>query len=96
MESFRWLPGLNHGIDFGFALVSNLQDTVALQPSTFGQPVHDVLIRELNKKYANRVLHDVGLCVTVFDLTKCSEGKVRYGDGCLWHKGRTHTWPPYS
>jgi len=57
-----------------------------LQPSTFGQPVHDVLIRELNKKYANRVLHDVGLCVTVFDLTKCSEGKVRYGDGCLWHK----------
>ena len=67
-----------------------LQDTVALQPSTFGQPVPDVLIRELNKKYANRVLHDVGLCVTVFDLTKCSEGKVRYGDGCLWYKGKPH------
>jgi DNA-directed RNA polymerase III subunit RPC8 len=50
-----------------------------------------VLVRELNKKYANRVLHDVGLCVTVFDLAKCSEGKVRYGDGCLWYKGKLQT-----
>lgn len=88
VDSPRWLPGLNRDIDLGFAPVLHLQDTVALLPSTFGQPVHDVLIRELNKKYANRVLHDVGLCVTVFDLTKCSEGKVRYGDGCLWYKGR--------
>jgi len=66
---------------------SPFQDTVALQPHTFGLDPADVLARELNKKYANRVLQDIGLVITVFDLIKCSEGKVRYGDGCLWYKG---------
>jgi hypothetical protein len=27
------------------------------------------------------------LCVAVFDLAEVGEGKVRYGDGCLWYKG---------
>ncbi|KAF7356963.1 hypothetical protein MVEN_01032300 [Mycena venus] len=44
------------------------------------------IIAELNKKYANRVLHDVGLCICVFDITEAGEGKVRYGDGFLWYK----------
>jgi len=44
------------------------------------------LINEINKKYANKVLHDVGLCVAVFDLVEVGEGKVRYGDGFLWYK----------
>lgn len=49
------------------------------------------MIAALNKKYANRVLHDVGLCICVFDLAEAGEGKVRYGDGCLWHKGDSPT-----
>ena len=64
-----------------------LQDTVALRPSTFSLPAEQAIINELNKKYANRVLHDVGLCICVFDIAQAGEGKVRYGDGCLWHKG---------
>ena len=44
------------------------------------------LINEINTIYANKVLHDVGLCVAVFDLVEVGEGKVRYGDGCLWYK----------
>ena len=63
------------------------QDTMAIHPSNFGAPVDDALIAEINKKYANRVLHDVGLCICVFDLSQAGEGKVRYGDGCLWYKG---------
>jgi len=65
-----------------------MQDTVAIHPQNFGAPVDEALIAELNKKYANRVLHDVGLCICVFDLTEAGEGKVRYGDGLLWYKGR--------
>lgn len=49
--------------------------------------MEDALIAEINKKYANRVLHDVGLCIAVFDLSQASEGKVRYGDGCFWYTG---------
>ncbi|KAF9554439.1 hypothetical protein CPC08DRAFT_174932 [Agrocybe pediades] len=66
--------------------ISVLKDTVAIHPQNFGAPVEDALIAEINKKYANRVLHDVGLCICVFDLTEAGEGKVRYGDGFLWYK----------
>ncbi|PPQ95562.1 hypothetical protein CVT26_008590 [Gymnopilus dilepis] len=59
---------------------------MAIHPSNFGAPVEDALIAEINKKYANRVLHDVGLCICVFDITQAGEGKVRYGDGFLWYK----------
>ncbi|KAJ7282019.1 RNA polymerase III subunit Rpc25-domain-containing protein [Mycena rebaudengoi] len=63
-----------------------LKDTVSVHPSDFGGPQEQALIAELNKKYANRILHDVGLCVCVFDITEAGEGKVRYGDGFLWYK----------
>ena len=64
-----------------------VQDTVSVHPSQFGLPPEQAITNELNKKYANRVLHDVGLCICVFDLAEVGEGKVRYGDGCLWYKG---------
>ncbi|KAF9442246.1 hypothetical protein P691DRAFT_739126 [Macrolepiota fuliginosa MF-IS2] len=66
--------------------LSIIKDTVAIQPSQFGQPADEAIIAELNKKYANRVLHDIGLCICIFDLSQVGEGKVRYGDGCLWYK----------
>ena len=56
-------------------------------PANFGLPPEQAITNELNKKYANKVLHDVGLCMSVFDLSEVGEGKVRYGDGCLWYKG---------
>ncbi|KAG7451904.1 uncharacterized protein BT62DRAFT_977680 [Guyanagaster necrorhizus] len=39
----------------------------------------------LNKKYANRVLHDVGLCAWVFSSTEAGKGKTWYGDGFRLH-----------
>ncbi|OCH89804.1 polymerase III polypeptide H [Obba rivulosa] len=66
--------------------LSIIKDTVAVHPSNFGLPPEHAVTNELNKKYANRVLHDVGLCVCVFDLSEVGEGKVRYGDGFLWYK----------
>jgi len=59
---------------------------MGIHPSNFGVPPDEALISEINKKYANRVLHDVGLCICVFDLSEAGEGKVRYGDGFLWYK----------
>jgi len=69
------------------------QDTIAILPANFGIAPEQALIAEINKKYANRVLHDVGLCICVFDLVEAGEGRVRYGDGCLWYKGAM---PPFS
>ncbi|KAH8116342.1 RNA polymerase III subunit Rpc25-domain-containing protein [Phellopilus nigrolimitatus] len=67
-------------------VLSTIKDTVAIQPASFGLPSEQAITIELNKKYANRVLHDVGLCICVFDIAQAGEGKVRYGDGCFWHK----------
>jgi len=58
-----------------------------LQPALFAVPAEDALVQEINKKYADRVIPDVGLGICVFDLLEAGEGKVRYGDGCFWHKG---------
>ncbi|KIL62118.1 hypothetical protein M378DRAFT_129227, partial [Amanita muscaria Koide BX008] len=66
--------------------LSIIKDTIPIHPSNFGVPAEQALIAEINKKYANRVLLDVGLCVCVFDLAEVGEGKVRYGDGFLWYK----------
>lgn len=48
---------------------------------------------QINVKYANKVcvqfsyqiLQDVGLCICVHDLLDISEGRVRWGDGCLYY-----------
>ncbi|OAX36313.1 hypothetical protein K503DRAFT_858074 [Rhizopogon vinicolor AM-OR11-026] len=69
-------------------VLSIIKDTIAILPTNFGVPPEQALIAEINKKYANRVLHDIGLCICVFDLVEAGEGKVRYGDGCLWYKVR--------
>jgi DNA-directed RNA polymerase III subunit RPC8 len=69
-------------------LADTEQDTIAIHPSNFGVPPEQALTAELNKKYANRVLFDVGLCICVFDIAEAGEGKVRYGDGFLWYNGR--------
>ncbi|KAG6329945.1 hypothetical protein ID866_9144 [Astraeus odoratus] len=67
-------------------VLSIIKDTIPVLPVNFGISVEQALTNEINKKYANRVLHDVGLCICVFDLAEAGEGRVRYGDGCLWYK----------
>ncbi|CAL1702362.1 unnamed protein product [Somion occarium] len=67
-------------------VLSIIKDTVAVHPQHFALPPEQAITNELNKKYANRVLHDVGLCICVFDISEAGEGKIRYGDGFLWYK----------
>ncbi|TFK48464.1 hypothetical protein OE88DRAFT_1684513 [Heliocybe sulcata] len=66
--------------------LSIVKDTLPILPAAFALPPEQALIAAINKKYANRVLHEVGLCIAVFDLVEAGEGRVRYGDGCLWYK----------
>lgn len=67
--------------------LSTHKDTISLPPSHFGLPPLVALEAEANKKYANRVVLDVGLAICVFDFVKVGEGVVHYGDGCYWYKG---------
>jgi DNA-directed RNA polymerase III subunit RPC8 len=75
-------------------VVSTVLDTLFIPASSFNptatstQPPTSAqsLALALNTKYANRVIPDVGLCVCLFDIQEASEGKVKWGDGGLWHK----------
>lgn len=68
-----------------FTLVK-IADTIELDPSTFGLPHQQALHQEINKKYANRVLTDVGLCIALYDLQTASDGLLRPGDGSIYIK----------
>ncbi|KAL7005261.1 DNA-directed RNA polymerase III complex subunit Rpc25 [Cystobasidiomycetes sp. EMM_F5] len=67
-------------------IISRLKDTVQIQAHNFGKDREVALKDELNKKYANKVLPQVGLCVALFDIEESSEGIILYGDGCVYHK----------
>jgi DNA-directed RNA polymerase III subunit RPC8 len=40
----------------------------------------------INRKYANRVLPQVGLCISLYNILKASEGMILHQDGCFFHK----------
>lgn len=51
-----------------------LRDRVKIPPEHFGIPRVEAIIDALHRKYANKVLHKVGLCVRVLDLLEIKEG----------------------
>ncbi|KAJ1726781.1 DNA-directed RNA polymerase III complex subunit Rpc25 [Coemansia biformis] len=63
-----------------------LRDTLKVVPSEFTKPREQALRDEINRKYANRVLHDIGLCMLVHDLLDIDEGYVQHSEGWLWVK----------
>ncbi|CAH7675878.1 RNA polymerase III subunit Rpc25-domain-containing protein [Phakopsora pachyrhizi] len=66
-------------------VLSHLKDTIKVLPRDFGNDRAKTLIAEVNRKYSNKVLPEVGLCIALFDLLYASEGKILHGDGCLYH-----------
>lgn len=67
-------------------VLSTIKDKIPVHPQHFSIPAAEAITAEVNKKYANRVLDGVGVCICAFDLARVSEGKVRYGDGFLWYE----------
>ncbi|PWN91178.1 hypothetical protein FA10DRAFT_249354 [Acaromyces ingoldii] len=69
--------------------LSLIHDTIRIPPSSFSPNASESvkpIQRAINAKYANRILPDVGLCVSLFDLVSVDEGRVKWGDGCLYHR----------
>ncbi|KAL9940640.1 hypothetical protein V8E36_000128 [Tilletia maclaganii] len=65
--------------------LAEIEDTIRIEPANMGKDRVQALTDEINRKYANMVLQGVGLCIFLFDFVTASEGKVRWGDGCLYH-----------
>jgi DNA-directed RNA polymerase III subunit RPC8 len=57
-------------------VVSEIKDIVRVPPSHIHLPRHAALTDQINIKYANRILHNVGLVIRVFDLLSSTPGTV--------------------
>ncbi|KAI8322679.1 hypothetical protein GQ54DRAFT_142620 [Martensiomyces pterosporus] len=67
-------------------ILTLLRDTLKIVPAEFRKSRENALKDEINRKYANRVLHDVGLCMLAHDLLEIDEGYVQHSEGWIWVK----------
>lgn len=62
-------------------MLVEMVDTVRIPPWQFERKLNDSIAEELNKKLANKVVYNVGLCICLFDITKLEDAYVFPGDG---------------
>jgi len=62
-------------------VLAAMKDTVRVPPWMFDKKLQDAALDILNKKLANMVVPNVGLCVTLWDITKMEDSFVLPGDG---------------
>ncbi|KAI9295518.1 hypothetical protein K502DRAFT_324306 [Neoconidiobolus thromboides FSU 785] len=67
-------------------LLSRLKDTIQIEPVNLNIDFSLALINEINKKYCNRVIHNVGLCITLFDVIEQQDAYLYHSDGCSYVK----------
>ena len=63
-----------------------IHDTIKVLASQLNADVIASLTHNINAKYSNRILPNVGLCVAHFDFIDISEGHIRHGDGNTYYK----------
>ncbi|KAF4080732.1 hypothetical protein AMELA_G00174620 [Ameiurus melas] len=62
-------------------VVVEMIDTVRIPPWNFHRQLNDAIAEELNKKLANKVVYNVGLCICLYDITKLEDSYIFPGDG---------------
>lgn len=67
-------------------ILSEISDLVQVKPEYFDIDLKKALIREINNKYANKVIPNLGLGVTVWDLLDVQNGLLRPSDGSVYYK----------
>ncbi|CAG5122308.1 unnamed protein product [Candidula unifasciata] len=67
-----------------FVLVQ-MKDTVRIPPRLFNLDTMDAIREALNKKFANKVVYKVGLCIALWDIETVEDSYIFPGDGA------THT-----
>ncbi|TXT13056.1 hypothetical protein VHUM_01457 [Vanrija humicola] len=63
-----------------------VRDTVPVAPKTFGIDPAITIQDALNKKFANRLIPERGLALSVFDILTAEDGRVTWGNGQMFYK----------
>ncbi|KAK0168530.1 hypothetical protein PV327_002317 [Microctonus hyperodae] len=62
-------------------VLTEFKDVVRIPPWKFKRKLNDAITDELNRKLANKVYLNVGLCIALHDITKMEESYIFPGDG---------------
>ncbi|KAI3406394.2 rpc25 [Candida oxycetoniae] len=62
-------------------ILSEIQDLVRIPPHSFNIPIQHSITDELNKKLANKIVPNLGLMITTWDLLDIKDGLLKPGDG---------------
>ena len=54
-------------------ILSRIEDCIPVPPSMFAMPLKRAVVTQLNSKYCNRLIPQLGLCVRIWDLVTCSD-----------------------
>lgn len=71
-------------------VIAELKSTVKVHPSQFNKSLADVSKYELNKKLANKVLHNVGLCISFREIVSFNDSCILPADGSYSNFSNTH------
>lgn len=62
-------------------ILSEMKDVVHVKPWYFNHDLYNVIEDELNKKFANKVIYQLGLCIALFDIKEIGDSSILPGDG---------------
>ncbi|EGX49249.1 hypothetical protein AOL_s00078g282 [Orbilia oligospora ATCC 24927] len=62
-------------------ILTRLSDLVTIQPTSFTVTTRQALEDQINARYANKVIHKVGLVICLYDILKSSDGLIGSGTG---------------
>lgn len=62
-------------------VLAEMKDIVHVKPWQFDEDLKTVIESELNKKYANKVVYELGLCIALFDIKTIEDSYVFPGNG---------------
>lgn len=62
-------------------VLSEMKDVVQIKPFNFVHNLKSSLEFGLNKKFANKVVHNVGLCIVLFDIIEIGDSYILPGNG---------------
>ncbi|WVW78318.1 hypothetical protein I302_100272 [Kwoniella bestiolae CBS 10118] len=68
-----------------FVLVG-VRDTIPVAPKTFDVSPAITISDAINRKYANKLVPDKGLALSLFDILTAEDGKVTWGNGLMYYK----------
>lgn len=67
-------------------VLKTLCSTVCLEPSSLGNDTHVSVREKLTTQYTDRIVHDVGLVICVYDVLHIGEGCVYHSQGHVYYQ----------